>query len=181
MAYTLCNNMKRLIPLLLIAFGIPLFANEDHLLMIPTPIIDDETIHIVKRPMISGYGADFEGRCGRIGAPYMADIRSPSKEESQVNLNPVSLAKIQLSAVLPATSDFYTVTIDYSNAVKDSVDDIDLLRAILTCVFMFGDSIHGELKLKANIELVGVAKESPLHAEISRYNETRKKIIEAEQ
>ena len=163
----------------MIAFGIPLFANEDHLLMIPTPIIGDETIHIVKRPMISGYGADFEGRCGRIGAPYMADIRSPSKEDSQVDLNPVSIAKIQLSAVLPATSDFYTVTIDYSNVVKDSVDDIDLLRAILTCVYMFGDSIHVD-KLKAKIELVGVAKESPLHAEISRYNETRKKKIEAE-
>ena len=110
----------------------------------------------------------------------MADIRSPSKEDSQVDLNPVSIAKIQLSAVLPAKSDFYTVTIDYSNAMKDSVDDIDLLRSIVTCVYMFGDSIHGELKLKANIELVGIAKESPLHAEISSHIESRKKKIEAQ-
>lgn len=130
--------------------------------------------------MISGYGADFEGYCGRIAAPYMADVRSPSKKDSQVDLNPVSLAKIQLSADLPLTSDFYTVTIDYSNVMKDSADDIELLRAILTCVYMFGDSIHLE-RLKAKIELLGVAKESPLHAEISRYNETRKKKIEAEQ
>ena len=172
--------MKRLITLILIAFGIPLHANEDHLLMIPTPIVGDETIHIVKRPMISGYGADFEDRCGRIAAPYMADIRSPSKKDSQVDLNPVSIAKIQLSAVLLAKSDFYTVTIDYSNAVKDSVDDIDLLRSILTCVFMFGDSMHVD-KLKANFVLVGIDTESPLHAEIARYIESRKKIIDAEQ
>jgi hypothetical protein len=129
--------------------------------------------------MISGYGADFEGKCDRIAAPYLGEVRSPSSKVSEADLNPASLAKIQLSAVLPPNSDnIYKVTIDYSNAPEDSKKDSRLLRAILTCVYMFGDSLHGHLKLKVNFELMGVDAKSALHAELLRIVDARKQQID---
>jgi len=174
--HQLCKSMKKSIMLLTFILSLTLHANEDHLLMIPTPIIDNgaQKIHIVNRPMISGYGADFEGMCGSITAPYLAEFRSPSSEETHVDLNPASIAKIQISAVLPEKSHFYTITVDYTNATEDSLNDIDLLRSLLTCVYMYGDSLYGKLALKANFELVGLAEESALHGELSRFIKARK-------
>ena len=176
--------MKLLLALLTIGSSGLLIANEDHLLMIPTPIYDGGDggqIYIVNRPMISGYGADFEGKCGRISAPYLGDVRSPSSKVSEVDMNPASLAKINLSAVLPPNSgNFYKVTIDYSSATEASKADIRLLRSILTCVYMFGDSLHGHLKLKVNFELVGLDAKSALHAELLRVIDARKQQIDKE-
>ena len=174
--------MKTLLALLTLGFTGLLLANEDHLLMIPTPICDSGDsgqIYIVNRPMISGYGADFEGKCNRISAPYLGDVRSPSSKVSEVDMNPASLAKIHLSAILPPNSDnLYKVTIDYSKATEASKADVRLLRAILTCVYMFGDSLHGDHKLKANFELAGIDAKSTLHAELSRFIDERKQKVD---
>jgi len=170
--------MKTLIALFTLSFGGLVSANEDHLIMIPTPIQDVDATYIVNRPMISGSGADFEGMCGLIAAPYLGDVRSPSREVSKVDLNPASLAKINLSATLPPNSDnFYKVTIDYNTATEDSKADVRLLRSILTCVYMFGDSLHGYHKLKVNFELIGLDAKSALHAELARYIDARKQQI----
>jgi len=162
-----------------------LLANEDHLIMIPSPILDGSDggeIFIVNKPMISGYGADFEGKCGLIAAPYFVDVRSPSSKVSEVDMNPVSLAKIKLSAGLgPDDNNVCKVAINYSNATEDSKGDVRLLRAILTCVYMFGDSLHGHLKLKVNIELIGVDAKSALHAELLRIVDARKQQIDKAQ
>ena len=129
--------------------------------------------------MISGFGADFEGKCGRITAPYLGDVRSPSSKVSEVDMNPASLAKITLSAVLPPNSDnFYKVTIDYSAATEDSKTDIRILRSILTCVYMFGDSMHGYLELKVNFELKGLDANSALHSELLRIIDARNQKID---
>lgn len=171
--------MKTLIALFALTFSGLVSANEDHLLMIPTPIQDSDAIYIVNRPMISGYGADSEGECGRISAPYLGEVRSPSSKVSEVDKNPASLAKITLSAVLPPKSDkFYKVTIDYSAATEDSKADVRLLRSISTCVCMFGDSVHGHLKLKVNFELSGLDPKSVLHAELSRFIDARKQQVD---
>jgi len=136
-----------------------LLANEDHLIMIPSPILDGSDggeIFIVNKPMISGYGADFEGKCGLLAAPYFVDVRSPSSKVSEVDMNTVSLAKIKLSAGLgPDDNNVCKVAINYSNATEDSKGDVRLLRAILTCVYMFGDSLHGHLLLLVNLRPPG--------------------------
>ena len=171
--------MKILLALITLTFSGLVFANEDHLLMIPTPIQDGDGIYVVHRPMISGYGADFEGKCDRIAAPYLGEVRSPSSKVSEADMNPASLAKIQLSAVLPLNSgNIYKVKIDYSNASEDSKKDARLLRAISTCVYMFGDSLHGHLKLKVTLELIGIDPKSTLHAELARIIDARKRQIE---
>jgi len=171
--------MRTLLALFALTFIGLVSANEDHLLMIPTPIQDGNGIYIVNRPMISGYGADFEGKCDRIALPYLGEVRSPSSKVSEVDMNPASLAKIKLSAALPPNNNnVYRVTIDYSNATEDSKVDVRLLRSILTCVYMFGDSLHGYLKLKVNFELMGIDAKSVLYAELLRIVDARKQQID---
>lgn len=173
------TEMKTLFALIALTFSGLVFANEDHLLMIPTPIQDGDGIYIVHKPMISGYGADFEGKCDRIAAPYLGEVSTPSSKVTEANMNPASLAKIKLSAVLPPnSSNIYKVTIDYSNAAEDSKKDAQLLRAISTCIYMFGDSLHGHLKLKVHLELIGIDAKSALHAELARIIDARKQQIE---
>lgn len=170
--------MKPLSALFPLVLTLPVFANEDHLLMIPTPIQGSESIYIVNRPMISGYGADFEGYCHRIAEPYLGDVRSPSSKIMEQDMNPASLAKIQLSAVLPDESGIYKVTIDYTKATEDSKKNAELLRAILTCLYKFGDSLHFKLDLKVSFDLVGIDPKSNLHTELAQFVERRKQHIE---
>lgn len=78
-----------------------LHANEDHLVLVPTPIIivgDDAEHEIIQVAHISGYGLDFIGYCGRITDPYIASVNSPSSTKKSEDINPLSLANIRISA-----------------------------------------------------------------------------------
>ena len=153
-------------------------ANEDHLVMVPTPIQDEGDsgeIYIVKVPLISGYGANFEGYIHIIASPYIALCDSRSTKVDKADLNPVSIAGISLKAAL-ARDNIYDISIDYTKVKGDWLKDRLLLKNIIKCVYMYGEALHGS-QLKARFKLVGVSSESVLHKELLRCIALRKKPI----
>jgi len=151
-------------------------ANEDHLVMLPTPIQDDADggeVYIVKVPLVSGYGANFEGYIDKITDPYVALYHSPSTKVDKSDLNPASIAGISLMAVL-ARDNVYDVTIDYSKVKGDWLKDRRLLKNVIKCIYIYGDSLHGS-HLKVRYKIVGVSSESVLHKEVARSIEQRNK------
>lgn len=144
------------------------WANEDHLLFVPKPVWLGQEIHVVKVPFVSGYGADFESYLGRIVEPYLVECRSPSQPETDtVDVNPVSIAGIRIVGDSFGAGSC-KVKVDYAK-VKDRMwlETPDLLRAIVTCVYGYGDGVSGSPDFKCEFELVGVGGGSGLHAELA--------------
>jgi hypothetical protein len=102
----------------------------------------------------------------------MVSVNSPNKFAEQVDVNPVSVAGINISLKNDE------VILDYSKAKAESHQDRELLRAMVDCIHMLRDS-EGSMELvEVNIQLLGLEKESVLHAELAQCLEARKKAVE---
>lgn len=153
-----------------------LHANEDHLVLVPTPItiIGDEAEHTVIRvPYVSGYGLDFIGYASRIASPYMVDVHSPSSRKKKVDINPLSQAGLSIDAQERSDSNVHIVTLHFPAVKGQSIEDqIELLRISMKCVYRFGDSCMSPFN--TDVILKGIAKDSSLHKELSKILELRK-------
>lgn len=169
-------NMKAFVVVLSMVGSAMVVANEDHLILVPKPVWDGESIFIVQTPFVSGYGTDFEGYCPKIAKPSYAERNSPSrrdKDDNKEDVNPASIAGIQLSAELGPDS-FYDVTIRYDKVKEEHWrSNTGLLRAVVQCIYQYGDSVENFFKVR--FKLTGVPPESGLHAELAKCIEDRKK------
>jgi hypothetical protein len=149
------------------------FANEDHLLLVPTPVKfppgDGERISIVEVPHVTGFGADFENSCEKVASPLLAPVRSPGTKATSMDVNPVSHAGITIEYGV------HGISIDYSKAGAESRQDRDLLRAIVTCLYRCMDNSGSSKPPKVPIEIVGVVENSVLHAELQACERERKR------
>lgn len=147
-------------------------ANEDHLILVSVPVQYGTDISIVKVPHVCGHSAYFDSYCEEIGRPFMARVNSPNKFAEQVDVNPVSVAGINISLKNDE------VILDYSKAKAESKQDRELLRAMVDCIHKLRDS-EGSMELvEVDIQLLGLDKESVLHAELAQCLEARKKAVE---
>jgi hypothetical protein len=163
-------------------------AGEDHLVLIPKPVWNGETISIVQIPLISGFEDAFGSYCKRIGRPYFVERMSPHRrdvDDQEEDVNPVSIAGIRMSAKMLDSNSEYEITIDYTKVEDglwiDNIKRIDshhlhteLLRAIIQCVYQCGDITCSGFK--ARFILLGVDKESDLHAELAKCVEERARM-----
>lgn len=158
-----------------------LYANEDHLVLIPIPIIhvgDGMEHTVIKVPCVSRYGLDFISYCGHITFPYMADIHSPSSKDEQTDIHVLSKAGFDTQAKERPNSNVPSVTLDFS-AVKKRDQTRRILHIATDCVYRFGDDL--QLRFATDFVLKGLAKDSPLHKELKsiqtkrRANQAKKK------
>ena len=149
------------------------FANEDHLLLVPTPVQfppgDGERICIVEVPHVTGFGADFENSCEKVASPLLAPVRSPGTKATKMDVNPVSHAGITIEY------GDHGISIDYSKARAESHQDRDLLRAIVACLYRCMGKSGFSKPPKVPIEIVGVDENSILHAELQACERERKR------
>ena len=149
-------------------------GNEDHLVLIPTPItiVGNESEHtVIDVPYISGYGLDFLGYCHRIASPYIVDIRSPSSKNQKMDINPLSREGLVIDAQEIENGHKHIVTLNFQ-AVKNIARQSELLKIAARCIFEFGDRYTGDFE--ADIILEGVAKDSELHEVIRKFHADRK-------
>jgi hypothetical protein len=159
----------------------PIIANEDHLVLVPTPIthVQDCAEHtIVKVPYVSGYALDFPSYCGKISSPYMVDVRSPSGKEKKIDINFLSQSGLTIDAKEGHNTNVHIVTLDFSTVKNDSTlanspwSQTELLKLAIKCIYLFGDECVSQFK--ADIILNGINKESILHNELSKIQAERK-------
>lgn len=161
--------MKALPLALIFTFPISvLHANQNHLVLVPTPITiagnpADHTV--IDVPYVSGYGLDFLGYCARIASPYIVDVHSPSSEDHQLDINPLSRSGLTIDAQERRDSNVHIVTLDFA-AVKDAESQVALLEIATKCIYRFGDSCMS--LFTTDILLKGIEKGSGLHKELSR-------------
>jgi hypothetical protein len=171
--------MKFIVVLAGIAAASLAFANEDHMLLIPTPVqfppSDGERIYIVEVPHVTGFGADFENLCEKVASPLLATVRSPGTKATQMDVNPVSHAGITIEYGV------HGISIDYSKAGAKPNEDLDLLRAIVTCLHRCMDNSGYSKPPEVPIGIVGVARDSALHAELQACERERKRNEPAQQ
>jgi hypothetical protein len=165
--------------ILLSILSIPLLSifakgNEDHLVLVPIPIIhvQDSGEHTVIRvPYVSGYGLDFMGYCSRIAKPYFVEVHSPSSKDKRMDINPLSRAGVEIDAEDVQAGGVHPVTIDFSG-VKDVKSHTDLLVIATKCIYLFGDSTNSEFTAKFQIK--GVPEGSSLFAKLKEIENARK-------
>ena len=148
-------------------------GNEDHLVLVPTPItiVGDESEHtVIDVPYISGYGLDFLGYCHRIASPYIVDIRSPSSKNQKMDINPLSREGLVIGAQEIENGRKHIVTLNFE-AVKNIARQSELLRIAARCVFEFGGRYTGDFE--ADLILEGVPKDSELHEVIRKFHADR--------
>jgi hypothetical protein len=164
--------MKIIVALPVLVAASLAFANEDHLLLVPTPVQfppgAGEQISIVEVPHVTGFGADFENSCEMVASPLFAPVRSPGTKATKMDVNPVSHAGITIGCGV------HGISIDYSKAGVESQKDRDLLRAMVTCLYRCMEDGGFSKPPQVPIQIVGVVENSVLHAELLACERERK-------